>query len=261
MKKMIIVLAVLLIAAPAMALVTINCAQDSAVDGTGKVTVSFSNDAAPALLVRAFALDLTVSAGGACTAASLSSDYWVHPGSIVIDGAGAVTDYGTPVAAGAGTLTLTTEQGSLYIGTPPVQSGSLVQLVVKNNCNVSVGLNAIRGGIIMEDGSAPATSLNGCAVVAMCTTCKGDIGPGPGYGAGDGTIRVGDIGNLIGMLNASGTTRIRPGDALWNPCGDIGVGPDYGTGDGTIRVGDIGNLIGKLNASGSTRIQCAGQCP
>ncbi|MHC4125854.1 MAG: hypothetical protein ACYSRR_05295, partial [Planctomycetota bacterium] len=59
MKRMIVVLAVLLMAAPAMATVTIT-ADD---EGGGIVAIKFNNDAAPGQKVRAIALDIKAKLG------------------------------------------------------------------------------------------------------------------------------------------------------------------------------------------------------
>jgi len=260
MKKLIIVLAVLLIAAPAMAAVTITCTQDAAPVGSGKVTVIFGNSDVTKN-VRALALDFTVDAGQICSAASLNSDYWVHPGSIDINSDGSIDDQGTPecdgslpgTQTGPGTAGLTTEQASLYIGDPniPVQSGNLLKLVVKNNCNLSVGLNAIRGGIIMEDGSAPAggTVFNGCAIVGMCATCKGDVN-------NDTLVRTSDISALVVKLGPYAPSyRIFPTDPNWNPCADLNS-------DGLIRTSDISALVVKIGPyAPSYRVFCINECP
>jgi hypothetical protein len=186
MKKIVALLVMLLIASPTLASVNVTCATgDSASADCNLVTVSYSVSD-ETYRVRAFALDITVDNGAVIsdvTAAktgestSSSKGYGIFPGTISITGS-SVDNYGTPVAdpcddpdgteAGEGTDGITVELGSLYEGVNyPDSSGDLLSFRVDANCTVTVALNASRGGIVMEEPSASAssTSLTGCDVL------------------------------------------------------------------------------------------------
>jgi hypothetical protein len=127
------------------------------------VTVSYDATTEP-VPVRAFALDITVDSGAIITAVddSLSSDYTIYPGSIIIVD-GNVTNYGTAVCANSypGTLPglnsggVTVEMGALYdvsdSNLAPGPSGVLFSFTVDKDCCVTIAENAIRGGVVSED--------------------------------------------------------------------------------------------------------------
>jgi hypothetical protein len=192
MRKMIFVLAVLIIAAPALAQqVVISCADV----GNGVCAVSFDATGADPNLVRAFALDIVVDSGATIIDVNddVNADYIIYPGSIVITG-GTVTSYGT--AKGdpnqyAGTLGLdpngmTVEMGSLYYPpgpgsvNAPAKLGELLRFTVDADCNVSISENAARGGVVMEDSSSPTSNLPCVACCSMQlapTKCLKDTAP------------------------------------------------------------------------------------
>ncbi len=171
MRKFALVVAMLLFVAPAMAAVTVT-ATPSGTD----VTIAWSSTPD---IVRAFALDITVDEGAKITATSSpNSNYYIYPGTIVIDAGGVVTDYNTPVAEsgdhpdtqpGLGTGGITIEMGSLYAATDPVHntppgtSGNLITVTVDlqgaQDCNLTVALNGARCGMVLENGSSPSTNL------------------------------------------------------------------------------------------------------
>ena len=118
MKKIVLAMAVLALAVPAWAGVTITATDE----GGGVVAISYTSDAN----VSAFGLDITVSDGNIIAISdynvgesnSVSKGYGIFPGGIVIVG-GSVTDYNTPVAdvnapgalGGLGTSGITIEMG------------------------------------------------------------------------------------------------------------------------------------------------------
>jgi hypothetical protein len=204
MKKIIITLAVLLLAAPAMATVTINCTPGGE---PNTVVVSFTSDEGQ--LVRALALDLQFSDPCAWIedVNCVHAGYNIYPGSINIDAGGNVTNYGS-----CGILdgnSMTSEQGSLYeigVDTPPtpgdlfiVTLGGCGQIGSGGDVVISVSENALRGGIVMEDASAPsAVVLNGTTVnIGECEeigcACPGDITDVTSGGPPDGTVNFGDL--------------------------------------------------------------------
>ena len=255
MKKIIITLAVLLLATPAMALVTITV---EAGPGPNDVTIGFTSDEDPGKLVRAIALDVQVSDANVVIADvnCINVDYKIHPGSIAIDAGGNVTDYGTCAGAGLDTGTMSSEQGSLYIGAAnaPVEGDLFIvtlancTAVADGNVVVSVSENQLRGGVVMED-AGPAASVdvsatatvtvgNCCSLPDCCTTCKGDLD-------GNGWIMVPDMFMLMGKLGAAGAPYTIPlGDPLYQDCGDM-------DGNKWIMVPDYFMLLGMLGGAGA----------
>ena len=152
---------------PATATVVVTC-QDL---GGGVAQFSY-NASDETILVRAFALDVTVNNGATIESIfdykvgiSTADDpgYGIVPGSIVID-SGEVIDWGTPIAnpaadtlPGLGTSGITVEMGSLYKGeqNAPLVSDAIFKIAIDwNNAtmvNVNIALNTTRGGIVMED--------------------------------------------------------------------------------------------------------------
>lgn len=187
MKKILFILAVLMLAAPAWADVDITCAQ---VEDTNEVIVSFDATGEDPNFVRAIALDIELSDGNVVEVNCTNADYDIYPGSIVIEG-GVVTDEGScecddsyaGTLGGVGTPGVTSEQASLYekgVDDDPVQSGPLLSFFVKGgvDCTVTITVNEIRGGVVMEDGTSPTVNAPGCDVVFPepgCSTCKGDV--------------------------------------------------------------------------------------
>jgi hypothetical protein len=130
-------------------------------------------------LVRGFALDIILSDPCDDAAADpviqsvtvMDGNYWVHPGSIDInDDTGDIDGYGSVVCSnsyagtkdGTDTNAVTVELASLYVGSAnaPEPNGTLLQVVVSDNCVIDLKNNSIRGGIIMESG-ASGSSLQG----------------------------------------------------------------------------------------------------
>ena len=188
MRKIVLLVAVLMLATPAMAAVTISCTSDA-----NEVTVTFDNDEATGK-VRAFALNITVdNDANIYDACSFHPEYYIYPGSIdVNENNGKVEGWGSPICdpcvypgtgtlGGTGTGGMTVEMGSLYAGddpchpTAPSQTNQiLVKFYVDKNCWVSIAENAARGGVVMEDPDAdPNANLpcNNCcqATPVVCT--------------------------------------------------------------------------------------------
>lgn len=184
MKKFILPLAVLLLATPAWATVTITVVDE----GNCVAAINYAVSGEPNKL-RAVALDIQVD-GGVIEGISdymkgEGAGFGIFPASfrdyITVDAAtGEVTtwdvnDY-TPLAdpndpgalGGLGTAGITIEMGALYYPTgdsspnAPPDSGTLCKLTVSENCNMSVAENATRGGVVLTDPSvAPTVDLVG----------------------------------------------------------------------------------------------------
>jgi hypothetical protein len=179
MKKILIVLAVVLLASPALARTDITMAKGAT---WNEVVVSYNCSTEPNR-VRAFALNVALNNGAkiATTPApgSFHAKYWVYPGSIDINATtGVVHGKGSAVAnaaiytqdtlGGPGTTGMTVEMGSLYTatdGNQPATSGQLFKFTVDKGCTVTITPNVIRGGVVLEnpavaaDVNAPAYSI------------------------------------------------------------------------------------------------------
>jgi len=211
MKKLTLILAVLLMAAPAMAAVSITVTDL----GGGVAAIEYTSD----VNVVAFGLDITVTAG---TITGID-DFFVGDGNGfgIFPGAFAVSidpedpnwdepNY-TPLApvgaagalGGLGTDGITIEMGTLYeSGGAPASSGRLCTLQVSESCNMCVAVNATRcgqtlgdddAGVVLEDGTAVVPTL-GCTAIDVTppgppcwdwlTHCNGnatDASGGVGY--------------------------------------------------------------------------------
>jgi len=170
MRKMILALAVVLLAAPAWAAVTISVTKIS----DTKVAINY-NATTESQLVRAFALDVTVTDGNIVDINDYAvgddvHGYGIFPGNfslyITVLPNGTVDNWDdpnyTPVApaddpgalGGIGTSGVTLEQGSLYDANAPAKSGMLCTVTVSAGTKtLRVNGNAIRGNIVMEDAS------------------------------------------------------------------------------------------------------------
>jgi len=183
MKKFLFVLIALLLVAPAVADVVITCAQN----GSEPEAIVYYDATTETELPRAFALDITISAGTIDALVDHNGMFWVHPGSIVIDG-NSVSQEGTPIAVqdgnypgreegGLGTDGITIEMGSLYdpcdatYQDPPPASGTLLTFSVTADCTVTIAGNAARGGVVLEDPDAdPTVTYSTCAIITECYT-------------------------------------------------------------------------------------------
>ncbi len=273
MKKILFVLTVLLLAAPAMAVVNINAVQSDTDPCQVYITYSNTEDSN----VRAFALDIWVDDGniigiadynkGECN--STVQGYGIFMGTIVINASGAVTNDGTPIAElsdlpsdtlpGLDSNGVTTEMGSLYeagVVSGPAQTGTLGKLILsKVPCNMTIRANVSRAGIVLENGessedSGPPFTTNLPQVVAIaglgCAWCAGDTNNDGCYNLADYNKMKGDI-SYANYLWTGGTGdpnyNIWEGNAtvgfLWDICCDINKDGVYNLADYNKVKGDI----------------------
>jgi len=252
MKKLILMLAMLVAASPAMAAVTITIDNSYGTENDCLAAIKFSSDAN----VSGFGLDITVDSGasiiavepnftGECTASS--KGFGIFPASFdrFIDPED--PNYNdpcyTPVAdsgdagaqGGLGTGGVTIEMGALYeAGNNPAKNGTLCVIEVSADCNVTVTENSARGGIVLEDGTDGTLSGGGpttvvCGYVypdcwgysgtAYLTQCHGDS-------SGDGAVGLLDFYDL-----RDSWTKSYP-DGAYLPCIDIDR-------DGTVGLLDF----------------------
>jgi hypothetical protein len=254
MKKLVLMLAVLLLAAPAMATdVTITAV---AGPGPNDVTVGFTTSSVTEL-VRAIALDVIVNDANVVIADinCVNADYGIYPGSISIDASGNVTNWGTCAGAGLDSNTVATEQGSLYAdGDPaPDQSGDLF-IITLDGCTqnvsgdvvVSITEDALRGGIVLEDPAVAAgVTLPSDVTVTITAIC--DQGPScPCLGDVDdsGSVNFGDLSAIYGAM----VTAYPSGDPTFSY--DIGLPAGLECGDldgnGTIDFADLSTMYGAM---------------
>ena len=184
MKKIVLVLVVLVFAAPAMAAVNITL---SHVEDTNVVTISW-DATGEANLIRAFGLNIQLSNdANIISATGLSADYWVYPGTIQIAADGEVTSIGS-IAAEYGDLMsdtlvgppdgngVTLECASLYappgdVANAPPKNGVLAEIIVGGkDCVLCVTANVSRAGatgVVMENPDEVVTVVYGCIDVNL----------------------------------------------------------------------------------------------
>jgi hypothetical protein len=260
MKKIVLVLAVLLLAVPAMADVIIT-AED---EGDGVVAVRYNAGAEEPNRVRAFALDIFLTAGtiddindfhvGESNSPDLG--YGIFMGSIEITEEGDVVDYGDPVApedspGSVGILgdpNITVELGSLYNGeaNAPDPCGLLFRIIVSEDCNLCITENETRGGIVMEDLSDVTVSLPCNVPVAVGCQCFGDItgtATTPPYDPDGMTVDIFDLSVMALTLAPTAPTYTMPTPAGMECLDLCDTGSTTLTGgDGTLDIFDLSAL-------------------
>jgi len=252
MKKILLVLAILLIASPTWAGLTI----EATATDCNEVTITYDMDDTDPNLPRAFALEISLSQENDANIGPVTEvhpEFHVYPGSIVITG-GVVTNQGTPVAD-SDANSIIVEMGSLYAATdpchtsPPAENGTLLVFKVQNDaaCDVILAQNAIRGGVVMEDTtqefSPSYVTLIGCHVDG-CVGCKGDV-------TGDTQVSIGDLSAVVAALSPAYAGSTPPYTACPPPAGleqgDV-------TGDGCLSIADLSAIVAYLSPAyaGST---------
>jgi len=243
MRKQILIITVLLLAVPAMATVEVRCAQEFT---TNQVVVTYDVDDGNNF--RAFGIKISVNNGATISSIDVNdADYYVFPGSIDINEAGDVNDWGSPIAA-QDSNSFILEMGSLYkVGsdedhnTVPPTNGWLCKFRVDSDCNVAIANDAARGGVVMENldfaGSVDliGTNFNACgclgtghpdcdafiaagAPVCWCypRQCHGDVDGVATGGTKGGYWYIGD--DELNLLIAAWKL-LEPNDGNWWPGG------------------------------------------
>jgi hypothetical protein len=182
MRRILLIVAMLLIATPAFATVTINAVYKGQIDSNYVVEVNYTADVA----VRAFALNIEVNNGADINKiygyqVGDNNGFGIFPGNFRDFITAATPDWQvtgyTPVAPaadrdakpGIGTAAITVEMGSLYAATAPGTSGVLFNLNIARNSapvfsDVNLSTNATRGGVVLETGASVTPTLNGTRV-------------------------------------------------------------------------------------------------
>ena len=195
MKTMNLALALVLLAAPVWAKVTIEVIQRP---GELVADVNYTSD--EAVPVRAFAIDITVDAGVITDVCDYvvgddNFGYGIFPANfslhVNVDQSGNVEswdspDY-TPVAPGTDpgalggldTNGITIEMGALYEDNGPGQSGRLCSIKVSEDCTVGLALNGMRGNVVLETAAEPGeVELLGAEITTGEPDCFPDSYPG-----------------------------------------------------------------------------------
>jgi hypothetical protein len=263
MKKLVLVLAALLLASPAMSALTVTC-EDL---GSGQCGVKYTADAS-ADLARGFALSITLDSSATISSIDEESDdYWVNPENIDInDVTGQVDNEGSAVVAGgSGQGSMVIEMGSLHSpteatspnapgsGTFP-QTGYLVKFTVSADCNVTVDADASRaaagasGAVDYSAAEIAAGLPSSCLISAGGCACLGDVADTSSAGPPDGGVNIGDLNKiLIAMLTAypsgDGTGVYDLGLPAGVECADIADTSSAGAPDGTVNIGDLNKML------------------
>jgi hypothetical protein len=269
MRKFLLILAALMLAAPAMATVTVSVIPDPC-DANNVLVTYDVNDNDATVGVRAFALSLTAAdanitaIGGYKVGESTNAEpgYGIFVGSIQIDGNGEVTDYGDPVAAAddpdgpgqLGSASIIVELGSLYDknanpSDAPLNSGTLCSLTLDGCSIVTPAADALRGGIVMEDPDVdPCSTVMNAGEPDICAptcACWGDA-TGLTPVVPDGAVDLSDLSYMVGYLNpAYAPTFIAP-VAPGYECFDL-TGLTPGQQDNLIDLSDLSYMVGYLN--------------
>jgi hypothetical protein len=173
MKTLVLALAVVLLAVPAMADVKIIITDVSPNPETPTAQISYDATTELPELVRAFALDIVATGANIVEVNDYAvgddnGGYGIFPGNFslhitVNPTTGNVDNWGvagyTPVAppgdpdalTGLGTAGVTIEMGALYDTAAPGETGVLCTLVCDGPCTMSATGNAIRGNVVLEN--------------------------------------------------------------------------------------------------------------
>lgn len=278
MRKFALVVAVLMLAAPAMAGVTVSATQ---VGDTNVVEVSYQVDQGDSNLPRAFALEVSLSVSNDSNIApyDYNPEFYVAPGTYTYNAGTGEVNWGDPTVA-ATPSSVIVEMGSLYAAedpchtTPPDSNGSLFKFFVDHSCTVGLAENAERGGVdsngvVMEDTeqSFPPgyATLIGCDVwiYPPCwdyiSQCHADSDDTASVSTGDLTLLMdawlknydvhehwyGYRGDLVAD---------RPGK--YNPCIDADHNGSISTGDLTQLMNNWLYNVGHVDPNKELAVDC-----
>ena len=187
MKRFIMVLLVLLLAAPAMATLTITAADEGNSDGW--VAITYVADAGDGNRPRAFGLNVAVSDGNVIDVdTSTAQPFRIFMGNIDInDITGEIDNFGSPVAPNTapddpgqlGSPSIVTEMGSIYDPcipsnpNQPAYSGLVIRVQVSEDCTLTVSANAARAdtGVILESGASADVNFVAATSIPVSFGC------------------------------------------------------------------------------------------
>ncbi len=209
MKTIYILLATLLLAAPANA-VTVTCISEGG--NVVRIDYNASDETVPPI---AFALNITVNNGATITRVydykvgdsnTASPGYGIFPNSMQFDQSGKITNWGSPVSnAGLGTSAVSLGMAARYADriNAPRANGTLCRILVApgaaQTVNVAVAQDTNAGGIVLED-AAVTTKFTGIGC-----TLNGSNPPPPAPPAAPLTISYPAASNT-GQYNVNWST-------------------------------------------------------
>ena len=182
MRKLLLMLAVLLLASAAYAVdVTISCTAESNV-----VTVSYTATA-EANIPRAFGLDIWLNNGEKIhNVTPLDPNYWVYPGSYPGNDPNGDPCDSDDTLPGVDTNGITIEMGSLHyppeVNSPnnPEITNELLSFTVTGDCDVNIAGNAARGKVVFYDAEneddGKVVVYTGCTVSIGCLKVGETVG-------------------------------------------------------------------------------------
>jgi hypothetical protein len=249
MKKIVLMLAVLMLASPAWAEVIITAVNAEC----NEIVISY-DARTETELPRAFSLNIQSNDANIIAVGNVNPDFPIHPGTISIDLSGPEPsiDYGTPVAPqsdlpsdtlpGLGTPGITIEMGSLYAPTTPGSPnapdpcGVLLSIYLDEHTGcVTITGNVARagsGGVVLED-PALAPTVTVPVANSVCTRACGPICWGPTHCHGDSNNDAYvDTTDFFALKDSWFKT---DPDPLYNPCADFNK-------DGTVDTTDFFTL-------------------
>lgn len=174
MKKILVSLMVLALCVPAMAATVV--VADNTSDNTGTITITAASGA-----IVGLGLDVAVTGGNITEIVSISpATFNIFPDAAQAIGAGYLYGEGSPVAVigSAGVDTLPSASFAISAGmlngeaTAGASGAASVVITVRVDANVTVSVseNALRGGIVLTDGSNDAGSGSGPITTGACYT-------------------------------------------------------------------------------------------
>lgn len=262
MKKITLILCVMLMALPAMGNVVLKLTDN----GDGTVTLGYDASTEPNV-PRAFALEVTVTDGTITDVVPFVSGisepgnigFGIFPGTIQIDTiSNSISDAGTPVAdvndpdnpGQLNSSSVVLEMGSLYSGdaNQPATTGNLATIAVsEGTSSLSVGVNSLRGGVILENGTSTSGGLvvDPNTVTLAAPVCVGNVN-------GDTKVTTADITALVQYLDDN---KYVVSDPFWGDTTVYEVTPDKAAwmdeadvnGDNKVTTADITALVQYLD--------------
>jgi hypothetical protein len=239
MKKIVLMLAVLMLASPAWAEVIIIADNNGVGIDCNEIVISY-DARTEAQLPRAFSLNIQSNDANIIEVRGVNPDFPIHPGTISIDLSGPEPsiDYGTPVAPqsdlpsdtlpGLGTPGITIEMGSLYAptgpGSPnaPDPCGVLLTIVLDGHTGcVTITGNVARAGskgVVLEDPAVDPTVTNPVPG-SVCTRACAPPCWGPTHCHGD-TNKDGSVNTTDFFALKDSWMKCAP-DPLYNECADF----------------------------------------
>lgn len=246
MKKLLVMLVVMAIAAPVFAADVDFAAVDNE---NGTCTITYTVNAGT---IRGMALN--VDADAAIDAVAVDSFFDVFMDAAYMDPANYALGDGTPVAAqdAAGEVALSANFCLSMGNLEGVATTNTIVLTKAGGATGSIDINPLRGGVVNTDGAAMTTNLPIDFVITDggCP-CKGDIADSTSIGAPDGQVDTGDLLAMVGRLSAVGLPYVIAPIPADLECVNVSDATSIGAPDAQVDTGDLLNIINYLSAIGT----------